>query len=1506
MNPPRKGYSPGLITGRNSGNAKIEENSRIISNNPPNSGINVNVQHQTHNNNQGVNISGTIRERMNRFDGGHQGNNVGNLTNIKTNNPHHAIIPVSNSPHNSVSPSLNTLRISSEQKNPPISSPIHSSPPASSYSHSSPFSSPTLNNNQSYNIKPSNGPVITHSPVANNNGVVYSIEAFKINSTSPTLNANYNNASAGRGQGNNSSNTAYHNLNPSVQNQPPKTQEINQPTMRGKVAVTNNGTSYSTFTLRNPNSPPPKEEPKFVTAAPKRNDFGNGSPPALVLGSSRTRAPEDIAKAQNEVNGTVGSPGTSNLPPSYVNFDWNTANNNKRAQLLSQNSSNQLTSKSPQMTSFNTSNTSLNSNSNQNNKPTFNNNNTELNPGVNYSNFILSKTSPPTSPPVGSSYVNVNALSGLPAGYKPPAEKSSPPTSPRSDSGSPPVNPALTILGRGQLKKGASMIQTWGSKSKIPGVVMPHEVQSNALKKRFSQYISKESVKWTSDAAQKGEFDDWLEGEDSNTFGASIYTPQGSFMMDCCKGNQTVGQFKKYLLEVVMGLTLTDRSKDQYILCVDGNDYLVDDNDTLYNLGYIHFCRKLNMMPIFVVKEMSELKLFRKTIGALIGRPNCWKTADKKQITEFKRAMVKIRYEKYLRQTAPSDSTMSADSYSLSFNVKVYLNAGTSKMISGKASDTVADLVDAIFMQHAKLIEPTATGPIDASKYAMKFRGIEEYLIDFGKMLIEIKTIQEQLRTKDRVELVVLPISDIVIPNWFKLTDYYDKNKFASRTEFLQDSIIRPINEPLGVNSRMQSVFKTRSKFRVVLGKITNFNQALDEAGIKVDPRKGIRTWVEITVLHKNDTIYHTTTNSCPFYGGNFPAFHPVELCEYNKVTHVSTILFAFYCATAKKKVCILWVNIPLVDYQNVVIDGYKTSYMWNGEPSFTEANSQPTEGASITFEIKSDSGLGTLYIPDLMPPFKTAVINPSPDEMFRLNALFKTDPLYPPTKEERDMLWKFKGYCRTVPHSVLKFVWAIPWGEPQAVEEAYSLLADWPLLNEASNALELLKPRFADKKIREYTVRNLERISDNELSDYLLQLVQAMKHEMHPDSALARFLLGRALSNRNQIGHPFFWFLKAQLDTSLSAERYEMLLEAFLEGCGNFKEELFKQTSMGDSLMKVAIEVASNKVDRSRKKAVLVKGLEEIQLPPSFQTIINPAQVAKGIRIEKCKFMDSKTVPIWVEFENVDSFGDSFSAILKVGDDLRQDQLTLQMMSIMDNLWRKEGLDMRMIRYKVVATGPDMGWVEVVEDSTTCAWIQAQAGGISRVFDEKILAQWIRQQNPSDQAYSNAVDAFLRSCAASCVSTYVLGIGDRHNDNIMINKSGQLFHIDFGKFLGNPQKFLNISRDRAPFVFTPDMAYVMGGIGSENYNTFVNLCCKAYNVVRKNANIFINLFAMMLETGIPELQSEKDLDYVMSAFALNLTEEEAQKHFTGLISKSLNEKSIQLNFAMHLLAKPG
>lgn len=240
-----------------------------------------------------------------------------------------------------------------------------------------------------------------------------------------------------------------------------------------------------------------------------------------------------------------------------------------------------------------------------------------------------------------------------------------------------------------------------------------------------------------------------------------------------------------------------------------------------------------------------------------------------------------------------------------------------------------------------------------------------------------------------------------------------------------------------------------------------------------------------------------------------------------------------------------------------------------------------------------------------------------------------------------------------------------------------------------------------------------------------------------------------------------------------------------------------------------------------------------------------------------------------------------------QVGDYLQQDMLTLQIIRIMDKLWLKEGLDLKMVTFGCVPTGHKRGMIEMVDNSETLRKIQIEHG-LTGSFKDKPIAEWLAKHNPSaleyERAVANFTGKFLKrslvasscqgcnkeilfsaSCAGYSVATYILGICDRHNDNIMLKTSGHLFHVDFGKFLGDAQMFGNFKRDRSPFVLTSDMAYVINGGDkpSQRFHHFVDLCCKAFAIIRKNGNIILNLIALVRLLSSAFEFSDKELGLI-------------------------------------------
>lgn len=605
------------------------------------------------------------------------------------------------------------------------------------------------------------------------------------------------------------------------------------------------------------------------------------------------------------------------------------------------------------------------------------------------------------------------------------------------------------------------------------------------------------------------------------------------------------------------------------------------------------------------------------------------------------------------------------------------------------------------------------------------------------------------------------------------------------------------------------------------------------------------------------------------------------------------------------------WVAVPLFDFKGVLVSGTQLLGLWPDDTAnpVGTCTSNLLHPSSVILQVEFERYLADIVFPDFetngwLPCDETDRCEPQATTSEVYRQILEKDLFNELKPEESELLWEHRHYCMSVPKALPLILSAAPSWEYGFLPEIYNLLASWAPLRPV-DAMELLKVSFPDTRVRETAVEWMEALVDDELCDYLPQLVQALKYEIYHDSSLVRFLVRRALGSV-RVMHYLFWYLKDTISDPQFGQRFQIILGGLLSICGNAqRSEFTSQDEIVSDLTQVAQKVKNAK-DSSRMN-VLQQELSVIaaNFITTVRLPISPSYEVKGVDVAACGYFTSNSAPLRLIFKNVDQFGEDVHAMFKIGDDMRQDRLIMQLVGIMNKIWLREGIDLKMITYKCVATDVGMGMVEIVKNSATLRQIHTELG-LAGSFKDEPIARWIQKYNTGDESYHQAVDNFTASCAGYCVATYVLGIGDRHNDNIMIKRSGHLFHIDFAKILGNAQMFGSFRRDRAPFVLTSDMAFVINGgyEPSSRFQDFVDLCCKAFNVIRRHSNLLLNLLSLMLNSGISCLTNIADLKYIRDSLLPDSSEGEATAAFTRLIEASLSSWFTQVNFFIHNVAQ--
>ncbi|TRY71179.1 hypothetical protein TCAL_12356 [Tigriopus californicus] len=243
---------------------------------------------------------------------------------------------------------------------------------------------------------------------------------------------------------------------------------------------------------------------------------------------------------------------------------------------------------------------------------------------------------------------------------------------------------------------------------------------------------------------------------------------------------------------------------------------------------------------------------------------------------------------------------------------------------------------------------------------------------------------------------------------------------------------------------------------------------------------------------------------------------------------------------------------------------------------------------------------------------------------------------------------------------------------------------------------------------------------------------------------------------------------------------------------------------------------------------------------------------------------------------------GRKYTQLLKGKDDLRQDAVMQQVFSYLNILLKSNRSTrqkrLRMRQYKVVPLSQRSGILEWCENTMPLRDYLSKAH--TRYYPKDMKLDTIRNEikklcdNRESDAnkrarflelskayhpvfryffYENFPDpsvhferrlAFTRSMAAASMIGYILGLGDRHLQNILIDcTTAEIIHIDFGvafeqgKILPTPEK--------VPFRLTRDLVDGFGPCGVEG--SFKRCCEETLGVLRENKEGILTILEVLI-----------------------------------------------------------
>jgi phosphatidylinositol 3-kinase len=413
-------------------------------------------------------------------------------------------------------------------------------------------------------------------------------------------------------------------------------------------------------------------------------------------------------------------------------------------------------------------------------------------------------------------------------------------------------------------------------------------------------------------------------------------------------------------------------------------------------------------------------------------------------------------------------------------------------------------------------------------------------------------------------------------------------------------------------------------------------------------------------------------------------------------------------------------------------------------------------------------------------------------------------------------------------------------------------------------------RQKIKNKKIIQLVLKYLQ-CSDTEFKCYLPFLVY------YADDILQDYIINRCLDSVSLM-NSLYWEvqLKREIDASyiqLSDTKYhsniysqhknKIFLKKIIQTLSQSKyTDMYISIIEGDTFIRV-IQKLGEDIYKKGNKDHNKKQQKEINMKHTYPI----DEKKKIIKIYANKIISKNSISKPIIIPCLTDKNKVTKLMYKI-DNLRNDQIVLNIIKLMEVLVkREEGIDLNIITYNILPLSGNSGIIEIVDNAETLYYIKEKL--------KTNILNFIMEDN-ENMTIKNLRETFIKSVAAYCVITYLLGVGDRHLDNIMLSKEGKLFHIDFGYILGKDTIFNNAS-----IRLTPGILHALGGYTSKHYKNFKKICGKIFNCLRRNINIFMNMLLILPHISDINLTERQIIEQVYKRFIPGENDTNAELYIT-------------------------